>query len=149
MHPLRQEYEQALLRALDDRRNKPALGICLGMQMMSLHHGATYDQCLSETLPTHSQHKSDTQHAIQPLSLNPGPAGAIPAGFAASNHSQAVTHAGRLRAIAMSDDGVIEAVDDPQRPFYLGVQWHPERTPAPELGRGIFERLIAAALHRS
>jgi gamma-glutamyl-gamma-aminobutyrate hydrolase PuuD len=47
--------------------------------------------------------------------------------------------------IARSPDGVIEAIAGPDRPFYCGVQWHPERTADPRLGQGLFASLLAAA----
>lgn len=143
MHPKRQDFELALLRALDARREKPALGICLGMQLMTLHAGGRLNQCLAETLGSHAQHVSDASHLVRPE------AGAASictlVGAVASNHRQAAESAGSLRVAARSDDGVIEAVDDPSRRFYLGVQWHPERTPDPKLGAGVFAALVAAA----
>ncbi len=42
-------------------------------------------------------------------------------------HHQAVASlAPGLRVSATSDDGLIEAIEDPTRRFFLGVQWHPE-----------------------
>jgi gamma-glutamyl-gamma-aminobutyrate hydrolase PuuD len=32
-----------------------------------------------------------------------------------------------------------------RRPFYLGVQWHPERTRDERLGAGLFRELVDAA----
>jgi putative glutamine amidotransferase len=58
-----------------------------------------------------------------------------------------VIDAGRLRVVATSVDGVIEAIDDPLRTFYLGVQWHPERSNGP-LNRGLIERFVNACMHR-
>ena len=40
---------------------------------------------------------------------------------------------------------MIEAVRCKDRPFYLGVQWHPERTDDAALGLGIFRQLVDAA----
>jgi gamma-glutamyl-gamma-aminobutyrate hydrolase PuuD len=40
---------------------------------------------------------------------------------------------------------VIEAIRDPSRPFCVGVQWHPERTPDRLMGDGIVQRLIEAS----
>lgn len=46
----------------------------------------------------------------------------------------------------MADDGVIEAVEDPSRPFYVGVQWHPERSPKQSAGGdGVILALVEAA----
>lgn len=43
-----------------------------------------------------------------------------------SHHHQGVADPGGLRVTAHSDDGLPEAVEDPERRFVLGVQWHPE-----------------------
>jgi putative glutamine amidotransferase len=44
----------------------------------------------------------------------------------------------------MAPDGVIEGIEDPSRPFCLGVQWHPEFQIDPG-DRRLFTALIAAA----
>ncbi len=65
--------------------------------------------------------------------------------MAHSHHRQAVADPGALAILAHSDDGVIEAIGDPDRPFYLGVQWHPERTDDPVLGMDLFRHLVRGA----
>jgi gamma-glutamyl-gamma-aminobutyrate hydrolase PuuD len=40
---------------------------------------------------------------------------------------------------------VIEAVQAVDRPFYVGVQWHPERTADDSLGFDLIHRLVCAA----
>lgn len=147
MHPDRQAFEAALLQALDARPQMPVLGVCLGMQMMALHAGGTLNQHLPDTLPTAGAHRSDSQHTLRAVAQNR----ALPAdlsGTVTSHHHQAVMDPGRLRVVASSDDGVIEAVDDPARPFYLGVQWHPERTALEALGKRLFVSLVDAARAR-
>lgn len=144
MHPDRQNYEEALLAELDERRALPTLGICLGMQQMSLHAGGTLNPHLPDTTPTAPEHTADNHHEVHPLADHP----TIHAGRGASWHHQAVRDPGRLRIIALAHDNTIEAIDDPARPFYLGVQWHPERTTDPAMGKRIFEALIAAASPR-
>ena len=44
-----------------------------------------------------------------------------------------------------SEDRVVEAVEDPAKPFFLGVQWHPEYL---DRHHGLFNALAAAAHHR-
>jgi putative glutamine amidotransferase len=59
-----------------------------------------------------------------------------------SHHHQGLGRLGEgLREVAWADDGVVEAVEDPQKPFLLGVLWHPE---AGEDQR-LFEQLVEAA----
>lgn len=148
MDPQRQLFEQAMLRELDGRRSVPVLGVCLGMQQMGLHAGAALVQHLGDVLPTAEEHRHDREHGLVASAAWAGSAlGALSAagGGVASNHHQAIESAGSLRELARSPDGVIEAVDDPSRAFYVGVQWHPERTRQPGLGWRVIELLVDAA----
>jgi putative glutamine amidotransferase len=70
--------------------------------------------------------------------------GAIGAGPVTSSHHQALASAGPFETLALSDDGVLEAIRLPTRTFYMGVQWHPERTSDVHLGLGIIKKLIHA-----
>lgn len=146
--PERQRFEEALLRALDRRRDTPALGVCLGMQMMSLHAGGILNQHLPDNTPTHEEHTKDHAHEVR----IEGPAAAaapirLPAQGTkvASWHHQAVSDAGRLAVFARAHDGVIEGVFDPTRPFHVGVQWHPERTNDQAGGDDVIRALVDAA----
>lgn len=145
VHPERQAFDTALLEALRDRRPEaPVLGVCLGMQMMALVAGGRLNQHLPDTLPTHAQHVANRVHAVEPVDPLARRC-AIVAGDACSSHHQAVEHPGTLTVVARAPDGVIEAVADPARPFYLGVQWHPERTADHRAGLAVFRALVAAA----
>lgn len=143
VHPDRQAYEIALLRALERAHpEKPVLGVCLGMQMLALVAGGVLDQHMPDDVPTHADHWDDARHAVRPE----GPDAAWLAGEVTSHHRQAVSDPGAMRTIARAHDGVIEAIDDPRRPFVLGVQWHPERSGDGPLGLAIFRRLIGRAV---
>jgi gamma-glutamyl-gamma-aminobutyrate hydrolase PuuD len=141
VHPLRQTYETELLRALLARPEIPVLGICLGMQMMAIVAGGRLDQHLPDHLTTAEDHRHDQVHRVRPT----GAAGPIAAGPVTSSHRQAVADPGSFRVVAMSDDGVIEAIECPDSRFCLGVQWHPERTADAALGDGLFVKLVQAA----
>jgi putative glutamine amidotransferase len=136
MDASRQEAEFALLRALDAQPRVPVLGICLGMQLMGVHRGARLIQHLGDVLPDADRHRQDRIHPVT-SELGDGPV--------ASWHHQALGDAADLEVIGRSDDGVIEAVRDPSRPFFLGVQWHPERTPDPTMGDGVIRLFVDAA----
>lgn len=133
VHPVRQAFETALLERIG---NTPALGICLGMQMMALLNDGSLDQHMPETTLTHADHWGKKEHVIE---------GILGCGTVLSNHRQAVSHAGALDVVALAHDGVIEAIRDAQRPFYVGVQWHAERTDTKELGVDLFQALIEAS----
>lgn len=160
MHAARQAYDLALYRAMDDKANqrKPVLGICLGMQEMALHRGGRLTQHMPDVMGDEKArgHAADALHEVRSVGASAAMGGALgaPAGAqadarVASWHHQAVNDPGALRVVATSDDGVIEAVEDPSRPFYLGVQWHPERSPntpgADDLADGLFRRLVERA----
>jgi putative glutamine amidotransferase len=69
-----------------------------------------------------------------------------------SSHKQAVKRIGRgLRVIGTSPDGVIEGIEDPTFPLFLGVQWHPERLHEEKDHLALFRLLVekSAASHRS
>jgi putative glutamine amidotransferase len=136
MAPGRQEAEFATLRTLDAMPGLPVLGICLGMQMMGVHRGCPLIQHLADVLPDADRHREDRVHLVE-TKLGSGPV--------RSWHHQALAAAGGFEILGHSDDGVIEAIRDPSRPFYVGVQWHPERTDDPTLGVGVVARLVEAA----
>jgi len=161
MDPGRQAFELSLLAVSDKHPHKPVLGVCLGMQLMALRAGGRLDQYLPETLANPQLHQHDNRHPVTLQAtdsvLVETPLGTQDA-VVVSNHQQAVAAgcttdqggqgrartAGTLRIVATAPDGVIEAIDDPARGFYLGVQWHPERGGSGLLNQGLFDRLVEA-----
>ncbi len=128
----RQEFELALLTSLQEQPDIPVLGVCLGMQWMGLLAGGTLEQDLTEPLLSHH---IKGEHAI---------VGKLGSGKVHTHHHQALTNAGSLRIVATSDDDVIEAVRDDSKNWYVGVQWHPERTDNSQLGQELFNQLVEA-----
>lgn len=146
--PQRQAFETALLRALDAAPDTPALGVCLGMQMMALTHGGRLHQHLPEALgeAPAQRHRGKQRHEVV---LTPRGRAMLEhaeeRGEVVSSHHQAVRDAGTLEVIGSAEDGVIEAVADPGRRFYVGVQWHPELGGDGPLSRGLLALLVRAA----
>lgn len=135
MRPERQAAEFETLRWLDANPNMPVLGICLGMQLMGVHRGCRLIQHLHDELADADRHSQDRVHEVA-TELGNGPV--------ASWHHQALGSHGPYELIGRSDDGLIEAIRDPSRRFFVGVQWHPERTADPRMGDGVVERLVEA-----
>ncbi len=147
----RQENDLALAEAAR-RVGVPALGICLGLQVMNVAAGGTLIQDID------SQHDTEIRHASEPenrarhdVIVEQGThlAGVVPAAElnVNSSHHQAVKTVGEgLRVTAHAPDGIVEGIEDPRHPFYLGVQWHPEDTAGHDPAQqALFAQLVAAA----
>lgn len=130
--PRREAFDFLLLEAALEL-GMPVLGICLGCQTINVHYGGSLYQDLLSDLPElavrHSQHASGyVEHPVQ-IAPSTRMAQAVGDGslLVNSSHHQAVRELGRgLVASAHSEDGLIEALEDPARDFVVGVQWHPE-----------------------
>jgi putative glutamine amidotransferase len=156
IEPGRQKFELALLETLMAFPQRPVLGVCLGMQIMALHAGGRLNQHLPDTLANAVEiHQNDRPHPVIVTTTDSAILGGwdreagqqpdLSCQSVVSSHHQAVMDAGRLRVIAHSIDGVIEAIDDPIRPFYVGVQWHPERGGNGFLNLDLIKRFVDAS----
>lgn len=62
-----------------------------------------------------------------------------------SLHNQAVRRIGhKLKATATDRDQFIQAIEDPEKPFFVGVQWHPEYMPYSGRQRRLFQGFAQA-----
>lgn len=132
----RDAFELALVRATQER-DMPLLGICRGLQLLNVAMGGSLVQDIDSLLPDaaeHRQQKEKIHHEERPQSAKLADGDhllrdVISADSVEINtfHHQCIGDlATRLRAIATSDDGIIEAVQAPEMTFGLAVQWHPE-----------------------
>jgi putative glutamine amidotransferase len=131
--PERDHFELALAtRAME--RDMPFLGICRGMQVMNVARGGTLVQDLPEHLG-HQDHRRTVgtfEGNDHPVRLEAGSLAARAAGEEAhgtlSHHHQGVGEIGDGLSVTgwSNDDELPEALEDPERRFALGVQWHPE-----------------------
>ncbi len=140
-------FDRALLAAARER-GLPVLAICYGMQLLALHCGGSLHYDIPTDVPSAGAHRlaePDGRHAI---AVEPGTRLATALGDAPaavnSLHHQAVAEPGAgLRASAVAEDGLIEAIEAADGSFVLGVQWHPEKMDGPH-GTRLFEALAAA-----
>jgi putative glutamine amidotransferase len=138
--PVRDTAELMLMRAALEM-DLPTLGVCRGMQVMAVVAGGSLHQHLPD-LVGHSRHQAES--GTDPLAAEASAYGrhdvVVKPGSVAhrllgahltvnSFHHQAVDDPGSFTATGWCpDDRVVEIIEDPQRSFAFGVQWHPERT---------------------
>lgn len=142
--PERFRSESALIAAAPP--DLPVLGICYGCQLLNVVRGGSLIQHLPDELG-HDLHRGGT---LQSYEIESGSklASAVGSSRAVgkSYHHQAICKTGAgLRPVAKDDEGIIGAIEAVDRPWMLGVQWHPERTMDDEATKNLFSDFIAAA----
>lgn len=112
---------------------KPVLGICRGLQLINVIYGGTLYQDLPTDHPTGVDHHQAPPYDAPAHRVSVAPdtllAHIVGAGELAVNslHHQAIKDVGGgLTVQAVSEDGIVESVSDPDGAFLLAVQWHPE-----------------------
>jgi putative glutamine amidotransferase len=131
----RDEFELALYAKAKEMK-MPVLAVCRGAQLVNVAEGGTLVIDIPNDTAATNEHarlnEKDGEHRVR---LESGSilmkiTGDIE-GDINSAHHQAVERTGEgLRIGAVSDDGINEAIewnDFTGKPFFLGVQWHPER----------------------
>ena len=139
----RDAWEFALLDAAATTK-LPVLGICRGMQVMAVHAGGRLDQHLPDTLGHEGHSPGGDDYGTVDIALVEGTrlSRILVTGpeVRCHHHQSVATHPG-LIASAHAADGNLEGLEDPDRPFWLAVQWHPET----QADVGLFSALVEAA----
>ena len=133
----------------------PVLGICRGIQVMSVAMGGSLYQDIDDEYPEeavmHSAVKrEDSRHEIEINESRLSEIVGKGVDSVNSAHHQAVNAVGEGFVVTArcKEDGIVEAMEDPSKRFVLGVQYHPERMIETlefcEHRRKLFEAFIAA-----
>lgn len=116
------DFEEYDLKALKYAYDKdiPVLGICLGMQLMGVlfggimfdidNHKKRLDYAHSVNIKRNSKLYNILKNDI--IKVN-------------SRHNSVIKNT-KLNVSAISNDGYVEALEDSNKKFFIGVQWHPE-----------------------
>jgi putative glutamine amidotransferase len=126
-------------------RDLPVLAVCRGLQVLNVLRGGNLVQHLPETVGSTTHQPA--AGAFGPVVVTTEEGSTVRRLLGAQtevlcSHHQAVGRVGEgLVVTARSEDGVIEAVELPDRAFTVGVQWHPEESGDVRL----FAGLVAAA----
>lgn len=143
LRPERDAAELPLMRAALDR-DLPVLGICRGMQVMSVVRGGSLTQHLPDVVGHERHRPAPGVYGLHEVRLAPGSRAHAILGDTVSvpsYHHQGLDSPGSLTVTGWADDDTAEVVEDPSRRFAVGVLWHPE---AGDDGR-LFAALVAAA----
>lgn len=131
------------------QRGLPLLGICRGAQLLNVSRGGS----LFQELRTRRRETSN-RWTIFPLKSLLLEAGDSLLGRLLdcrrcrinSLHNQAIDRTGEgLRVTARDLDGIIQAIEDPDAAFLIGVQWHPEFLIYMGRQRALFAGLVRQA----
>jgi putative glutamine amidotransferase len=147
----RRQSNDLTLAKVARERGIPTLGICLGLQMMNVAAGGTLVQDIDSQVATDIRHASIPEdRARHDVLIEKGTklATIVPAVElnVNSSHHQAIGKvADGLRVTAHAPDGVVEGLEDPRHPFYVGVQWHPEDMPGEGSASTLFAAFVQAA----
>ncbi len=133
----------------------PLLGVCRGVQVMNVVCGGTLWQDLTAQTPEHFKHdyfpptferfRISHQINVAPESHLASAVGSVQE--VNSMHHQGIRKVGAgLRVVGTAADGLPEALEVPELPFTVGVQWHPEElAKTDELSAGLFLNFVHAA----
>lgn len=129
------------------KQDKEILGICRGLQILNVVLGGSLIQDLPSERPSAIDHSfSETHHAKTRGHLihvvpNSRLASILPSPIEVNSyHHQAIKKlADGLSVSALSEDGIIEAVEGPQ---IMAVQWHPERMIEDPVFQAIFDAFV-------
>ncbi len=150
MDPRRQTNDLTLAKVARER-GIPTLGICLGLQVMNVAAGGTLVQDIDSQMQTDIHHASEPEdRARHSVVVEQGTKLAAILGsrnlHVNSSHHQAIRKVPEdLRITAHAPDGIVEGLEDPRHPFYVGVQWHPEDMKGETSASAIFGAFVEAA----
>lgn len=137
------------LCSLADERSLPILGICRGAQLLNVSRSGTLHQHLPDVTDGLVEHRQSepgdrTTHEVRvaPDSMLAQATGGGPVMVNSFHHQTIDELGGALRAVAWAADGLIEAIEDTDGRFVLGVQWHAETLTDEAEELALFERLV-------
>ena len=132
----------------------PFLGICRGLQVINVALGGTLYTHIPDQHPQALKHDyyPDWAHDYLPHNVRVDSGSRLAAILETSApnvnslHHQGIRDlANPLQAIGWAPDNLIEAIELPEHPFGLAVQWHPEWLTSQASMRALFRAFVAAA----
>lgn len=137
-----------------EKQKIPVLGICRGAQLLNVTRGGTLHVDVSKIYENAKYPSSLFANVFFRKKIN------ITVGSLLHNlldttqtsinsmHKQAIDTVGKNLIIsAKENNGIVQAIEDPHHPYFLGIQFHPETLIYRKEIRNIFKRLIEKSKH--
>jgi putative glutamine amidotransferase len=146
---IRDQMEAYIFREAVLNQNKPALGICRGIQLFNVLLGGNLYQDIPAEFPGKINHIKGPPYDIPAhnVRLLPGSPLCNLTGKedleVNSYHHQGINRIAKgLEIMALADDGLVEAVYMPDHSYVWAVQWHPEFSLKDETSKKIFSSFV-------
>lgn len=154
----RNDFDYNFVKQVVTETSLPVLGICGGCQLLNIGLGGSLVQDIPKVVPDSKVvHTSQSgwkngwhKHTVNILAdTKLSHIYGVKSVPVPTSHHQAVKAPGRGLVIsARTEDNIVEAVELENRPFVIGVQWHPERDF--ENNKALFAEFVKqASLHRT
>lgn len=148
----RYEFDMALVKYVREHKDLPFLGICAGCQALNIGSGGTLIQDIPSQKPEskvmHAS-KDGWQKGFNHHEVKIKPESKLAKILQRESESQPTSHhqcvdklGTNLEAVASTADGVVEGLEMTDRPFGIGVQFHPER--AFDKNEELFKKFVEA-----
>jgi len=145
----RTNFELALVQGAL-ARDLPIFGICGGEQLLAVALGGSLIQHIPDEVPGALAHeqpgpRTEPGHSVRvvPGTLLSRIVGQPSLAVNSAHHQAVKAVPDSVVVNSLSDDGVIEGIEDPARRFCLGVQWHPEYLLSPG-DSALFQAFVAS-----
>lgn len=136
------------LLARAERAGIPVLGICRGAQLMNLARGGSLLFDVQEFYAERPALRTvfpRRRVLVEPASRLGAIVGEREIAVNSLHHHAAGRVPDSLRIVAREATGVVQAIEDPYAPFFVGVQWHPEYLPQMPAQQRLFATLAEEA----
>lgn len=146
------EYDEVVATYVREQRI-PTLGICMGMQIMAKIDHRDRAAIVDDTVRNESEidHCQPGVSHVHPITIKKGTKLydiiQVEQIEVNSRHNYHIVDPEEVVVSAVAPDGIIEAIEDANHPFMIGVQWHPESIFDDIASQRLFMAFIEASKH--
>jgi putative glutamine amidotransferase len=141
--------EEYIFHEIVVKQNKPAFGICRGIQLFNVLLGGNLYQDIPKEFPSEASHAKGPPYDVPAHKVNivhESPlhklAGKDHLDVNSYHHQGIKKPAEKLEVMAVADDGLVEAVYMPSLRYVWAVQWHPEFSLNDETSKKLFASFV-------